>query len=200
MRKSQHTIYHLAILLAVILLSTSCKKTKKGEPQPEGKYAAVRYIDLNDRVLATTYIRLDLTGDAYPELLLMTQATGYGHYTQTEYQVLSTGSSRTATNLKDESTPVLQKRSKVHATNYDQYEWHPGNKVIVMKKIYQNGTERWAGDFLSNGRRYIPFQVIQGGKYHTAWIELSTDTQNERVIFHRAAIALEAETPILAGE
>ncbi|WP_129716233.1 hypothetical protein [Pedobacter sp. SYP-B3415] len=198
------TRHFLLLLPAWLLLAmTACKKTPAEQTPEAPRISAAKVIELAHKPLKYGKdFNLDLNADGRNDLLFKVNHVAYDLNTKVKFSFLvySTSTSRIAVNTGTEAVPVFTKGQQVSIDNFSGFEWYPAIINVLSEKNLDGGAGNWTGPFSSTDRRYLPIQLLQAGKYHTGWLELSTDQENAQVVLHRAGIAIEADMDVRAGE
>jgi hypothetical protein len=69
----------------------------------------------------------------------------------------------------------------------------------MQKVIPENGAIRWEGIWKDKEKKYLPFQVMRNDGVYAGWLEISTNTQTEKAIIHRAGISKKPNVAVKAG-
>ena len=91
---------------------------------------------------------------------------------------------------EDNDSPIREKGNIIKSANELPYEWFEVSEVILGEKIIENDlTSHWEGPWKNVNHKYISIQVKKDDGRYNGWIELSFDTNNEKIILHNAALS-----------
>lgn len=188
----------LSLALLLVLLS-SCDKEVCEEPGL--LHPRMQYTDLhNFEVKYGTAKRVDVDGngttDYYFETLLVGDALGqrdrlqfYADSRIETYQPVN----------ESEQVPMLFPGDMVKA-QYPGYTWYEITAIVLAEKITPvTGQPYWDGPWKNVAHKFLPIMIRKEGLRYYGWIELSFDTAAEKMILHRAAIALDPNKEVKAG-
>ena len=191
-------------LLLGLLAFMSCKKnTENAKPEePAFIDPEMTYIDLTGKSVAMDKglsIDFDLNGRA--DLTFRTERHSYDNNTKAAdvYMVNNGVACNLALNVENDTTPDLQKGDKISREDMSKYEWYPVLEFTLMQYVYTSTQTYWEGSWKDRDHRYIPLEMIIGGKTHLGWVELFANTKAGKLVFYRAAISKTPQTRIRAG-
>jgi hypothetical protein len=197
---------HLFTLFLIGLVgTTACKKEKIEIPPAPLPTPEVEMVYTNLNNAEVKYMQpgvwIDLNKDNRADVLFEVMRVGdhINRYDRFLYNIVTSIRVNVPVNI-NEQIPVFLKNATIPLENFDGINWYGGSEIdLIQKALFENGSVSWRGNWLTAERAYLPVQIIIEGKRHNGWIELTADTQNERLIIHRAAISKEAEKQIKAG-
>ena len=189
----------LFLFLAIAFLS--CRKTNP-LPNPV-KAPEMHHIDLKDSVIAWNKAAFfDFDGNGTKDIYFATVIVGDPVYQQDKWQWVITSSFYTNLPVNaEEKIPVLIKSASIPVQNFQGFSWYNASSVILAQKIIGvAGPVYWLGDWKNAVHQFIPFQVIRQEGLFNGWIEVSFETNEEKLVLHKAAISKEANRDTRAGE
>lgn len=184
----------------------SCRKTPiiiPSLPQPK-PIVEMDYTNLNNREIKyqQSGASLDVNKDNKADLFFGVQLVGDRIYAvdKRQFIVLSSFHTSLPINMNEQIFPLNQSDS-IKLENFNGSNWYSASEIILMERNeFATGTILWRGNWLDQGKKYLPFQIIKDNKRFNGWIELTADKEGEKVILHRMAISKESEKDIKAGE
>jgi hypothetical protein len=193
------------ILLLVLLGFTSCKKQEIVQPPasiPSPEIEMV-YTNLNNAEVKymAPCVWIDLNKDNRADILFEVMRVGdhINKFDRFLFNIVTSIRVNVPVNL-NEQIPVFQKNATIPLENFEGINWYGGSEIyLIQKALFENGSVVWRGNWLEATRAYLPVQIIIEGKRHNGWIEITADTQNERLVLHRAGISKEPEKIVKAG-
>jgi hypothetical protein len=196
----------LAALFILVTAATACKKNPVS-PKPETTskdtpHPAMTYIDLSGKSIAYGQsLTLDLNKDGKLDLQFYTAQISYDDNTKAKkvYYVASFVYCNVATNLDNDFAPIYTKGTPITRSNLPGYEWNNAQLLDLAHKVYSGGATYWEGPWKNQDHQYLPLQILSGTKTYMGWVELGADTQQEKLVFYKAAICQEPDVTIKAG-
>lgn len=194
------------IYLFLLILATGCNEKDQvlppQNPQPV-PVENVRITDLGNQVVNTANpaIHVDLTGDGRPDLLFGIMLVGDPIYKvdKTRFIVVTNSFTALPVSSQEQVLPFLKGQS-IPLNAFGEYEWYNAVEIELFKKTEQvNGHFSWDGNWLGANKWYLPVQFWKNGGRYNAWIELSVDQANARMIVHLCGVSIQPEKAILAG-
>jgi len=196
----------LGLIIIVFITLMSCRKTPiiiPSLPQPK-PIVEMDYTNLNNREIKyqQSGASLDVNKDNKADLFFGVQLVGDRIYAvdKRQFIVLSSFHTSLPINMNEQIIPLNQSDS-IKLENFNGSNWYSASEIILMERNeFATGTILWRGNWLDQGKKYLPFQIIKDNKRFNGWIELTADKEGEKVILHRMAISKESEKDIKAGE
>jgi len=196
----------LGLIIIVFITLMSCRKTPiiiPSLPQPK-PIVEMDYTNLNNREIKyqQSGASLDVNKDNKADLFFGVQLVGDRIYAvdKRQFIVLSSFHTSLPINMNEQIIPLNQSDS-IKLENFNGSNWYSASEIILMERNeFATGTILWRGNWLDQGKKYLPFQIIKDNKRFNGWIELTADKEGEKVILHRMAISKDSEKDIKAGE
>ncbi|MBE9661961.1 hypothetical protein [Mucilaginibacter myungsuensis] len=209
---------YACIAVAIIALAGCKKSTSKQDPTPVSiptpvidppkDQPTMIYTDLSGKSLKMQEaVAIDLNKDGKNDVVFYTQyvADNLNNIVKLDFMANSVVSSflnfSTDATTGDDILPPLNSGQVIHE-GLNSSEWYNVSAAVVMRRV-ENSTSRavtWRGNWTDKGHLYLPIQVTKEGKKYYGWIEFEGSSQQEKLIFYKAAIATEADKPVLAGQ
>ncbi len=190
-----------AILIVCFLVS--CKKNPSIPTTPK-PIVEMEYTNLNDREVKyqQSAIALDVNKDNKTDLLFGTMLVGDFIYKIDKLRFLITSSIYTALPINsNEQIPVINANSAIPLNNFGGTNWYSASEIILMERQETlAGNISWNGNWLGAEKKYLPFQFYQNNKRYNGWIELTANSNLNKLVLHRIAISKQAEVEIIAGK
>jgi len=83
---------------------------------------------------------------------------------------------------------------------FPQYNWYNASSLMIAEKIVSMNTPPyWNGQWKNADHQYLPFFLELSGGNYFGWVEFSFDTNSEKIILHKAAIAKKPAAEVKAG-
>ncbi|ANE52739.1 hypothetical protein [Flavisolibacter tropicus] len=183
-------------LAFVSITLTNCTPDYGGLDQPN-----MRYTDLkNAEVKFGSRKQMDLDGDGTVDFSFQTQLVGDPILVRDRLQFYV--SSKIKTNLlnsDNDESPVLKKGEPI-MLSHPGYTWYEISAIVLTEKITtMTPPSFWQGRWSEANHQYLPVQIDKAGKLYMGWIELSMDKTAEKLVLHKAAIALVPNQTVRAG-
>lgn len=182
------------------MLFISCKKYYE-DPTKE-KEAEMQYSELNDTaIIFNKGASFDVDGDRQKDIYFTTLYVGDPILQADKKQWLAGSSFYTNLPVNEkENIPVLNSLDRIPVGNFNGYSWYNASTIILAQKIITNtAPSYWLGQWKDVSHKFVPFQVIRTNGFYNGWVEVSFDTQAEKIILHKAAVSKEANKPVKAG-
>ena len=199
---SFESIFWIVLFFFMIFSSSCTKDTNPVVPPPPAKAETI-IMDLGDMEIPRWgHIEtIDFEGDRFPEFIFEILPVGdwINRLDRYCYNVKTTRNTALPVNERNE-VPHVSYGIQIPLVDFKGYEWWPSNEITLLQKIVpETGTTWWEGNWMDKTLKYLPFQVLrQDGKY-AGWLEISTNTQTEKAIIHRAGISNTPNVAIKAG-
>lgn len=174
------------------VLFTGCKKDDQVPPVVRTPVQEMNLINLNDIEVkqGMPAMILDLNGDGKNDIAFGTMLVGDPIYMVDKVQFVA--NSDIDTNMPvntNEYNPVMNEGDSIPLNDFSGYKWYRLSSVMLMQKIIgMNVPVIWEGNWKNAIKKYLPVQVVKNSKRFNGWILLSTDTINENIILHSAAV------------
>lgn len=194
----KQTMNKLLILVFCLLLLSSCEKNPVSEPIVR---PLMYYTDLhNAEVHYEAFKTVDVDGNGSTDFFFKTLLVGDALGQRDRLQFYADSRIETYLPVNDnEGVPMLSRGGDVK-TQYPGYTWYDIAAIVLAEKITPvTGAPYWDGGWKTAVHQYLPIHIKKNGERYYGWIELSFDTAGEKMILHRAAIALEAGKEVKAG-
>jgi hypothetical protein len=188
------------VLLLVLLIGCD-KKDRHDTPPPIP--VQMRYTKLNDQALGFGQQKLlDLDGDNAADLLFSTVLIGDPVLERDRRQYFLGSMFHVSLLINEnEQMPILNAGNTVAAQAPQGYNWYNANSATLAEKIIPMiGNPSWQGDWKNVQHKYIAIQVAKDNQEYFGWVEVSFDTMTEKLILHRAAIAIQPGRSVIAGQ
>lgn len=182
-------------IISTLFILASCDK-------PAEDASAMNYIDLkNKEVKFNESATVDLNKDGVIDIHFHTLLVGDPIAQQDKRKYLATSliNCRLPVNI-NENAPVLLKGEAVPLENFAGYKWYEITQIELAQKITgMTGEPFWEGLWKSSNHQYLPVQVVVNKQRFNGWVELSFDTNSEKIILHKAALSKTPEKYVIAG-
>lgn len=186
----------LSILLSASFLLSACSKGDTRFEQPDKDpfvgFPEMLVTELNDaEVTDKKSFSLDIDHDGTKDFAF---ATWYiGNPNQQEDELLFFAASGISSSLMvgaENNSPRFAKNETIFVTPVPGYDWYIVSQVeLAMKNIGMSGDPYWEKEWRTANHSYLAVNVKRDGKIYCGWVELSMDTENSKLILHRAAIS-----------
>jgi hypothetical protein len=190
------------LLVAVALFSCSKKDVAQPDPVPDPNHPNMQYTDLqNAEVIRGKYQAIDLDGDGTKDFSFGVYLIGdpLNQEDKVRFAAFSSIDRNLLVNA-DNLSPVLSGGEVVPVQGKAPYEWYQISEVLLVEKVIgMVNPPYWRGSWNNMKNKFFSLQIKKNGLRYNGWIEMSFDTQGERLILHRAAICKEAEKEVKAG-
>jgi hypothetical protein len=189
------------LLMTAIVFAASCKKESVEKPNtlPE---LDMSYIDLSGKEIGPgQFIFIDLNNDKRKDVGFSTLLVGDPIEKQDKLQYLVSSDILTSLPVNDEeSTRACSKNEVIPIGNFSDHNWYNASAVVLAQKItLLGGDSFWVGKWKDIQHKYLPVQVLVNNKRYNGWVELSFNTETQKIILHKAAISRKAEIEVKAG-
>lgn len=192
----------LYLLLAFVVLASACKKDKSDDHS--GQHPEMTYVDLQNREIKLNQEAVfDLDGDNRPDIVFLVYHIGSGQSVKTRFTILGSAAISFLTKDEDDQSvsPAKNPDDVIHIANELPYEWWGASETYLTEKIEPQGRPAfWLGNWKNANHKFFPIQFTKLNKKCAGWIELSFDTQAEKLVLHRAAYSTVSNKDILAGK
>jgi hypothetical protein len=190
------------VLLSAAAFFSCTKKPVCPIPPPEPSPNMV-YFNLNDRVVKPNQnaISIDVNTDGRKDLFFGVMMVGDPILKQDKWEFMVTSDLYTllAVNLNEEM-PVMEANTLIPTNTFSGYFWYGASSIMMVQKVISfDRPDYWEGHWMHATKKYLPFQLVVNARPYTGWIELTVDTDNERIILHRGAICSQSNVAIKAG-
>ena len=186
------------LLLSFILISACSKKNDEVQPGPNMKYTDLHQAEVK---LGTTQ-RLDLDEDGTIDFTLQAILIG-DPVAKEDRRTFVAGSTIDTYLLGIDNTEIgkrLNEGELIGLVPPGGFEWFQVALVVLTEKIIsESNPPYWRGEWKDASHQFLPVQIGKNGSRHNGWIEISTDTDGERMILHKAAISIVPNTDVRAG-
>jgi hypothetical protein len=193
---------NIFVLLFTVLLLTSCDDKDTIQPPPR-PHPQMRYTDLNNVAIKFGQQKsLDIDGDNIKDLLFSTVlvADPIARVDKKRYFVTVSFDVFSLVNEQEE-TPALNSGDTITINNHAYFNWYNANSIVMVEKIIEEtGADHWEGNWKNADHRYFPVQVRKNNLRYNGWTEVSFKMDTQELVLHRAAIAVEAEKDVEAGQ
>lgn len=99
----------------------------------------------------------------------------------------------------DDQTPPLANGNAI-GLRQPGYLWFDIAAIVLAEKIIPlTGASYWEGSWKEAKHRYLAIQLKKNNLIYNGWVEISFDHNQEKLIFHRAAICKNPGVSIKAG-
>ncbi len=185
---------YLTIISALLILA-SCDK-------PVHETPTMNYVELaNKEVKFNELASVDLNKDGVTDVRFHTLLVGdpIAQQDKRKFLVTSLVNCRLPVNA-NENAPMLSKGEAIPLENFAGYTWYEVTQIELAQKVTGiTGDPFWEGLWKSSNHQYLPVQVVVTNQRFNGWVELSFDTNGEKIILHKAAISKTAEKFVVAG-
>ena len=191
----------LILLVSILLLVYACKKDNENPP-PE---PTMEYLDLkNAEVKDGLFQRVDVGEINSTDFTFTTRVVTDPTLNQTKFQFLVTCRLDSYVMLVTgtQTGKKFMKGDSIRMVAAPGSTWTAFSIMHMAEKVTPAaGATYWQGEWKDASRHFLPIKVtMKSGKVHTGWIELSMDITNEKMILHKAAISLEPDKNVRAGD
>ena len=203
MLSSKFERFHWLLVLVILVFGTSCSK----HPIPANPHiptpSETIVLDLKNMEIPEwgKIEIIDFNGDRFPEFIFEIKPIGdyINKQDKFKYNVKTTLLTELPINGNEE-VPYFDYDSTIPLSKFGDYEWWAGAEITIMQKVVSvnNGT-LWEGNWINVQKKYLPFKVLRPDGVYAGWLEISTSTQTEKAIIHRAGISKLANKPVKAG-
>ncbi len=161
------------------------------------------YINLHDSVIMYAHLPalFDFDADGFSDLKFGVTLVGDPvlHQDKRQFTVSSGIHSKLAVNASS-YVPVMNKGDLIPIENFNGYEWWLVSSVLLVERVENAGGDIfWQGHWKGVVKKYLPFQMIKNDRRYNGWVELTVNTEQEKIVLHRLALCKEAEEEIAAG-
>ena len=189
----------LAFVMVVLLYA--CKKSND-DPLPE---PTMEFLDLNNvEVKDGVFQRVDLGEPNSPDFTFSSRSVADPALNQTKFQfivttridsylMLTTGTQSGKKFIKGDSIRIAAPAGST---------WTSFSLMILAQKVTPaSSASYWEGEWKNASHHFLPIKITRkNGDIHVGWVELSMDIANEKITLHRAAISIEPEKNVRAGD
>ncbi|MGN6530351.1 MAG: hypothetical protein ACTHK0_01180 [Ginsengibacter sp.] len=183
-------------IISTLFILASCDKPVV-HPDP-----TMNYIDLeNKEVKFSESASVDINKDGMADVRFSTKFLGDPIAKKDMHIYLATSRSNCRLPVNaNENPPVLSKGEPIPLENFAGYTWYENTQIQLVQKVTEiTGDPYWEGLWKSGNHQYLPVQVMANKQRFNGWMELSFDTNGEKIILHKAAISKLPETFVIAG-
>jgi hypothetical protein len=192
---AKNMLRYSLILLMTIVINTGCHKSSEHNP-------VMLYTNLNDEEInEQSHKALDFNNDGKSDLSFTTKFIGDPSQNRAIFQYLVMPlSNNTSLLVNDQGeSPILKKGDQIAAT-FTGCIWYPNASVSLVQKIFEQTGSYWYGLWHHVSHQYLAIRVIANGEPYYGWVELSIDTDAEKLVLHKMAICTEANVAVMAGK
>lgn len=190
-------MHYRLFLPIMIVLSFACHKSHL---EPKGP--VMQTTNLNDEeITEKSHMALDINNDGLIDLGFNTPLIGDPVYHRTifEFLLMPTRNSTLLLVNDDLESPIFKKGDQIGAT-FAGSKWSANAYVPLVQKFTEQTGSYWYGLWHSASHQYLGIELIVNGEPYFGWIELSIDTDKEKLILHKMAICTKANMPVTAGD
>lgn len=189
--------YFTVFLFAVLVLSACEKDNEDNVPKP---HPVMQYKDLhNAEVKIGQPQRLDLDDDGITDFNFGVLLLGDPILQRDRLQFYAFSKpERNLLNNENDESPVLG-RLDIISQNIPGYKWFDISAIVLAEKIMETNNSFWSGLWKTASHKFLPVQVKRNNKLYNGWIEISMDTNGEKLILHRSGLSLLQDADVKAG-
>ena len=187
-------------ILAGLLALSACHKTTI--EQPAETPPVMDYTEFNQEISFGQSFFVDIDQNGSKDFLFYTELVG-DPILKRDYRQFHIGSSYAASLAVDsitDETPALAKNTAISFGSPQGFNWYNASGVWLARKVI--GTTEapfWEGGWKNASHQFLAVRVDRAGLGYYGWLEVSFDSNAEKVILYRAAICREAGREIKAG-
>ncbi|HYJ37288.1 MAG TPA: hypothetical protein VEV87_01680 [Chitinophagaceae bacterium] len=186
------------LLFSFILISACNKNDDRVQPGPDMKYTDLQQAE----VKTGTTQRLDLDEDGTIDFSLQVILIG-DPVAKEDRHTFVAGSTIDTYLLAIDNTETgkrLNKGELIGLVPPGGFEWFQVARVVMAEKIIsESKPPYWRGEWKDGSHQFLSVQIGKNGSRYNGWIEISTDTNGERMILHKAAISKVPYADVRAG-
>lgn len=193
----------ILFVTSIATMLFSCKKETVNVMPCLPAQTEMTYINLHEKVVKRNApaIVLDLNLDGQYDLVFGVQLVGDPllMVDKTQFLVSSSFYTNLPINTNEEILP-LSKLTTIPLSSFNGHTWYNVGSTVLMEKVEDiHSAITWNGVWKNVAYKYLPIQVTQNDKRYNGWVELSTNTQDQQLILHRAALSKFPEKEVQAG-
>jgi hypothetical protein len=196
--ETMRNIFWVGLFLIMIV---ACKKSRP-EPIAEA-HPPMLYKELSDSSIVFGKIAsFDLDNNGTKDVLFSTQLVGDPVEQKDKKQWMITTSFTTSLPVNgSEQVPRLHYLDAIPVNDFSGFSWYNASSILLVQKTYTMTTAPyWEGDWKAASHWFIPVQLKAQDGVFNSWIEVSFNTDNEKLVLHRAGICKETNKAVLAGK
>lgn len=174
--------------------------SKKENPTP----VSIEYVQLNNATVTTDQsVNIDLDKDGTVDFLVTKELreTAAGQDDLLEFRVVSGQQHKLL--VQQDGTPARKEPGVwIRKENEGAFQWDASQHAVVITRVLtiDLANAYWQGTWKDQYNKYLPVQLIKGGKTYNGWIQISfSPILPSRIIVHDAAFNKVAGEPIQAG-
>jgi hypothetical protein len=189
-------IFFLVILTVVMFSCNDKEDIPPPQPEPE---TPMLYTDLANReVKRGPYQGIDADNNGSLDFAFYVLPIGDPILKQDKFRFLLASSINSLLFVDgDNLSPIREKGHVIKTGNELPFEWFEVSEVFLAEKIVEdNNSFHWEGPWKNVDHKYISIQIKKTDGRYNGWIEFSFDTNNEKIILHKAAISKEANKEV----
>jgi len=198
--REENYMNRLLIFLLVAVLLYGCKKSDDPLPEPTMEFLSLNNVEVKDG----TFQRVDLGEINSPDFTFSSRTITDQTLNQTKFQFFVTTriDSYLMLTTGTQSGKKFTKGDSIRTVASAGSTWSSFTLMILAQKITPAaGASYWDGEWKDASHHFLPIKITRkNGDVHVGWIELSMDIASEKVILHRAAISIDPEKNVRAGD
>ncbi|MFT3826352.1 MAG: hypothetical protein QM731_20685 [Chitinophagaceae bacterium] len=196
---------NIHVLSVALLLAACSKKDKPVVDQPEPGAPEMIYTDLkNTGVKQGQSFVIDLDKDGTNDIAFGNWYIGKPSEHKDEVLFFTTSyvHSQLLMDTTTESTPRFNNGEKIpFASLPEHHQWYVVSLAeLTRKNIPENKAPYWDGLWKQADHQYIAVLVQKQAGTYAGWVEVSVDTNGERLVLHKAAISKIPGAEVRAGK
>lgn len=190
------TVFLLSLLF---ILFQSCSKNENGGPI-EPAHPVMIYKDLaNKEIKYQSPASLDIDNDGSADFNFGVLLVGDPVLERDRLQFyVYSKQKRNLLNDQNDESPMLNKYELIKKI-HPGYTWYEISAIVLAEKITNYNGSTWNGLWKNANHKYLPLQADKNGQVFHGWIELSFDTNTEKITLHKSAISTEPDKEVKAG-
>jgi len=190
----------LVFLLAAVLLYACKKNNDDPLPEPTMEFLSLDNAEVKDGV----FQRVDLGEANSPDFTFSTRTVTDAALNQTKFQFIVTTriDSYLMLTTGTQTGKKFTKGDSIRTVAAAGSTWASFSLMILAQKITPaTGAASWDGEWKNASHHFLPVKITRkNGDIHVGWVELSMDIASEKIILHRAAISIEPDKNVRAGD
>lgn len=192
-------VLKISVIMYAVLLIASCKKTTDILIQPPPANSMI-YTDLQQAPVTYAHpVLVDMDNDAVADLFFSVLLLGDPILQRDRLQFYAHSEpNRNLLNDANDQSPVLNKFDIV-SKYHTGYTWWEVSSILLAEKIITDNGSYWTGLWKDADHKYLPVQFAKDKKLYHGWVEISFDTNNEKIILHRAGLSTIEDISVKAG-